>query len=414
MQSVNLQKANDVMAEVKKAVIGKDTCILKVMAAMIAGGHILLDDIPGVGKTTMALAFSKAMDLKQNRVQFTPDILPADIVGFSMYEKSSGKFVYQPGAVMCNLFLADEINRTSPKTQSALLEVMEEGSVTVDGITKPVPNPFIVLATQNPVGSAGTQMLPESQVDRFMICLTMGYPNPEDEIAILKRKSAGDPLNDVMKVMDAASLLEARREAEQIYVHNAIYKYMVRLVNRTRNNDMIELGISPRGKGHGTDKAVVAGLLGMQVDDPAIPHSFEIAEREGLQFTLSGIDLGDVHPNSVKLELTGESGRTLEVIAASIGGGRIEICEIDGLTANFSGDYPTLIVHNIDQPGHVTEVTSMLAHKSVNIATMQLYRASRGGNAVMVIECDQEIPADALKWLERMEGILKVTYLSLL
>ena len=127
------------------------------------------------------------------------------------------------------------------------------------------------------------------------------------------------------------------------------------------------------GKGHGTDKAVVAGLLGMQVDDPAIPHSFEIAEREGLQFTLSGIDLGDVHPNSVKLELTGESGRTLEVIAASIGGGRIEICEIDGLTANFSGDYPTLIVHNIDQPGHVTEVTSMLAHKSVNIATMQLY-----------------------------------------
>ena len=146
-----------------------------------------------------------------------------------MYEKSSGKFVYQPGAVMCNLFLADEINRTSPKTQSALLEVMEEGSVTVDGITKPVPNPFIVLATQNPVGSAGTQML------------------PEDEIAILKGKSAGDPLNDVMKVMDAASLLEARREAEQIYVHNAIYKYMVRLVNRTRNNDMIELGISPRG-----------------------------------------------------------------------------------------------------------------------------------------------------------------------
>ena len=168
------------------------------------------------------------------------------------------------------------------------------------------------------------------------------------------------------------------------------------------------------GEGHGTDRALVAGLLGMQVDDPEIPHSFEIAEREGLQFTLSGIDLGDVHPNSVKLELTGESGRTLEVIAASIGGGRIEICEIDGLTANFSGDYPTLIVHNIDQPGHVTEVTSMLAHKSVNIATMQLYRASRGGNAVMVIECDQEIPADALKWLERMEGILKVTYLSLL
>lgn len=167
------------------------------------------------------------------------------------------------------------------------------------------------------------------------------------------------------------------------------------------------------GKGHGTDKALIAGLLGMQVDDPEIPNSFEIARKEGMDFSLSGIDLGDVHPNSVKMNLTGASGRTLEVVAASIGGGRIQICELDGLTANFSGDYPTLIVHNIDQPGHVTEVTSMLAHKSVNIATMQLYRASRGGNAVMVIECDQEVPREALKWLERMEGILKVTYLSL-
>lgn len=247
MQSVNLQMAEAVIDEVKKVVIGKDECIMKVMAAMIAGGHILLDDIPGVGKTTMALAFSKAMDLKQNRVQFTPDVLPADIVGFSMYDKGKGQFVYQPGAVMCHLFLADEINRTSPKTQSALLEVMEEGSVTVDGVTKKVPEPFIVLATQNPVGSAGTQMLPESQVDRFMVCLTMGYPRPEDEIAILKGRASKDPLTEVQKVMDARSLMEARREAEQIYVHQAIYKYMVRLVNKTRENDMIELGISPRG-----------------------------------------------------------------------------------------------------------------------------------------------------------------------
>lgn len=247
MQSVNLQMAKAVIDEVKKVVIGKDECIVKVMAAIIAGGHILLDDIPGVGKTTMALAFSRAMELKQNRVQFTPDILPADIVGFSMYDKAKGEFVYQPGAVMCHLFLADEINRTSPKTQSALLEVMEEGRVTVDGVTKTVPEPFIVLATQNPVGSAGTQMLPESQVDRFMVCLTMGYPQPEDEIAILKGRAAGDPLSEVQKVMNARSLMEARREAEQIYVHQAIYKYMVRLVNKTRENDMIELGISPRG-----------------------------------------------------------------------------------------------------------------------------------------------------------------------
>lgn len=167
------------------------------------------------------------------------------------------------------------------------------------------------------------------------------------------------------------------------------------------------------GRGHGTDRALIAGLLGMAVDDENIPNSFEMAEKAGLKFTFRGIDLGDAHPNTVKLNLTGESGRKLEIVAASIGGGQIRICEIDGLNANFCGDYPTLIVHNLDQPGHVTEVTSMLAHKSVNIATMQLYRDSRGGNAVMVIECDQEVPRESIRWLEHLEGIEKVTYLSL-
>lgn len=167
------------------------------------------------------------------------------------------------------------------------------------------------------------------------------------------------------------------------------------------------------GKGHGTDKALIAGLLGMQVDDSRIPESFALAKKAGMTFTLEGIDLGDVHPNSVKMNLTGKSGRTLEIVAASVGGGQIRVCELDGLTVNFSGDYPTLIVHNLDQPGHVTEVTSMLAHKSVNIATMQLYRANRGGNAVMVIECDKEVSAESIAWLEHLEGIMKVTYLSL-
>ena len=167
------------------------------------------------------------------------------------------------------------------------------------------------------------------------------------------------------------------------------------------------------GKGHGTDKAVVAGLLGMKVDDPSIPDSFRIAEKEGMHFTIKGIDLGDVHPNSVKMILTGQTGRTLEVIAASIGGGSIEICEVDGLSANFSGDYPTLIVHNIDKPGYVAEVTAILAAKAVNIATMKLYRGSRGNNAVMVIECDQEIEQDCIEALEQTKGILKVTYLSM-
>lgn len=167
------------------------------------------------------------------------------------------------------------------------------------------------------------------------------------------------------------------------------------------------------GKGHGTDRALVAGLLGMEPDDERIPHSLELAKEQRMEVGFGATDIMNAHPNTVKLKLTGASGRKLEVVAASVGGGRIKICQLDGLDANFCGDYPTLIVRNLDQPGHVTKVTAMLAHKSVNIATMQLYRDNRGGNAVMVIECDQEIPEESLRWLEHQEGIQKVTYLSL-
>lgn len=167
------------------------------------------------------------------------------------------------------------------------------------------------------------------------------------------------------------------------------------------------------GRGHGTDRALIAGLLGLEVDDSRIPDSFSIAAEQGLEFRMTGADLGDVHPNTVKMNLTGASGRTLEIVASSIGGGQIRICELDGLTSNFSGDYPTLIVHNLDTPGHVAAVTGMLTQHAINIATMQLYRAKRGGNAVMVLECDQEIPDDALEQVKHMEGILKVTRLRL-
>lgn len=167
------------------------------------------------------------------------------------------------------------------------------------------------------------------------------------------------------------------------------------------------------GKGHGTDRALVAGLLGFPVDDSRISDSFRYAEEADMDFHLSGIDLGDVHPNSVKLLLSGDEGKKIEIVAASVGGGAIRVTEIDGLPANFSGDYPTLVVNNLDQPGHVTEITSMLSHKSINIATMQLYRSSKGGHAVIVLECDQEVPADAIRWLAHLEGILKVTYLGL-
>ena len=235
------------IAEIKKAVIGKDDCIVKVMTAILAGGHILIEDIPGVGKTTLALAFSRALNLNQNRIQFTPDVLPADVTGFSLYQKDTNQFVYQPGAVMCNLLLADEINRTSPKTQAALLEVMEEGKVTVDHVTRELPKPFVVIATQNPVGSAGTSLLPESQLDRFMICMSMGYPDMEYELQIVKGKINTDPLELVNPVIDGEELLKIRELAGNTFIHDAVYRYMGKLVNATRNHSLIELGVSPRG-----------------------------------------------------------------------------------------------------------------------------------------------------------------------
>ncbi|NBH13113.1 MoxR family ATPase [Lachnospiraceae bacterium] len=236
--------AFEVINEVKKAVIGKDDCIVKAVAAILAGGHILLNDIPGVGKTTLAMALSKSMSLKQNRVQFTPDVLPSDLTGFSMYQKDTGAFVYQPGSVMCNLLLADEINRTSPKTQSALLEVMEEQKVTVDGVTYEVPSPFIVIATQNPFGSAGTWMLPEAQLDRFMVCLKLGYPQMEDEINILKGVQRQE---EVRPVISSEELLVLQKVVKGIFVQEELYQYVGNLVNLTRTHPMIDLGISPRG-----------------------------------------------------------------------------------------------------------------------------------------------------------------------
>ncbi len=240
-------RAYQVMGEVKRVIVGKDECIRKVMAAILAKGHVLLEDVPGVGKTEMAVAFSRAMGLQSNRVQFTPDVMPSDITGFSMYQKETGNFVYRPGAVMCNLLLADEINRTSPKTQSALLEVMEEGNVTVDGVTRGVPRPFIVLATQNPVGSFGTQRLPEAQMDRFLICISLGYPEPEDEVRMLKSRHSHRPLEQIAPVIHGEELLYMQEEAERIFIHDMVYKYMVQLSAATREHEMTELGFSPRG-----------------------------------------------------------------------------------------------------------------------------------------------------------------------
>lgn len=239
--------AVEIIREVKKAVVGKDDVIEQIMTAIIGGGHILIEDMPGVGKTTMALAFSKAMGIQEKRVQFTPDVMPADLTGFSMHQKETGRFVYQPGAVMCNLFLADEINRTSPKTQSALLEVMEEGCVTVDGVTRSTGRPFVVIATENPEGSAGTQLLPESQLDRFMICIRMGYPTVEEEVEILKRRQMGNPVNEVQNVTGAEQILWMQEEASQVFIHDSVFEYIANLAKATREHELLTAGLSPRG-----------------------------------------------------------------------------------------------------------------------------------------------------------------------
>lgn len=236
---------NALVKEIKKALKGKDNVIIFVAAAMLAGGHILLEDIPGVGKTTLAVALSKAMSLDYRRVQFTPDVLPSDLLGFNMYNARTGEFEYHEGSVYCNFLLADEINRTSPKTQSALLEVMEEGRATVDGVTRMLPQPFIVLATQNPFGSAGTQKLPESQLDRFMICLTIGYPDHKAALDILNKKLTEKP--EVEAVMTAEEFSAMRGRAETVFVDASISEFIVQFCENTRKHQLVNLGLSPRG-----------------------------------------------------------------------------------------------------------------------------------------------------------------------
>lgn len=238
--------AAQVVTEVKKAIVGKDAVLVKVLAAVLARGHILLEDIPGVGKTTLALAFAKALNLQFSRVQFTPDVMPSDITGFSIYNKETGKMTYQPGAVMCNLFLADELNRATSRTQSALLEAMEEGQVTVDGVSRPVPQPFMVIATQNPAGASGTQLLPDSQLDRFALRLSMGYPAPADELELLQRKLRGGAMGAVGQVADRAQLAAMRDEVDRVFVDDEILQYILHLVIATRNNPGLAQGASPR------------------------------------------------------------------------------------------------------------------------------------------------------------------------
>ena len=227
------QKLDAICREVQKALTGKQAVVEKVLMAMLCGGHILLDDVPGVGKTTLAVAFSKALGLRYRRIQFTPDVLPSDIVGFSMYDKQQNAFRYVPGIVSdTNLLLGDEINRTSSKTQSALLEAMEEKQVTVDGICYPLPDPFCVIATQNQVGTAGTQPLPNAQMDRFLVQLTIGYPDYESQMTLIRDRQLENPME---------------QEVRRVAMDDKIIDYITRLAMASRAHPLLRLGISPRG-----------------------------------------------------------------------------------------------------------------------------------------------------------------------
>ena len=244
--SLVLGQAQQIISQIRQVVVGKDKVLLWVLAAVMANGHILLEDIPGVGKTTMALAFSKTLGLNYNRVQFTPDVLPSDVTGYSVLNQATGAMVYQPGAVLCNLFLADELNRATSRTQSALLEAMEEGQVTVDGISYPLPRPFIVIATQNPTGAAGTQLLPDSQMDRFMVRLSLGYPSAKDEVSMVLNRQGQEPLKSLTQILRPEDVTLLQQAVAKTHVSPEVVRYIVDLIGATRNHEMIARGASPR------------------------------------------------------------------------------------------------------------------------------------------------------------------------
>ncbi len=237
---------HSIINEVKKVVSGKDRECILLLCALVAGGHVLIEDVPGVGKTTLASAISRAAGLDFRRAQFTPDVMASDITGFNMYNKKTESFEFRKGLTDTNILLADEINRASPKTQSSLLEAMEEGSVTVDGTTYKIPSPFMVIATQNPSGYVGTFPLPEAQLDRFALRLTMGYPSPEDELAIITRRKTSDPMSLISSVADCDSILKVKKACEGVFISDKVSEYIVTLVNATRSRPEFALGASPR------------------------------------------------------------------------------------------------------------------------------------------------------------------------
>jgi MoxR-like ATPase len=241
------EKINQLQAEIERVIRGKAEAVRLAIVTLLAGGHLLVEDVPGVGKTTLAHALARALDCSFQRIQFTSDLLPSDVIGLSVYDQTTTTFEWRQGPIFANVILADEINRTTPKTQSALLEAMAERHVTVEGVTHLLPQPFIVMATQNPIEHHGTYPLPESQVDRFMLRLRIGYPGLIDEKQMLRDREHGEPLDAVQTVMTAEEILELQRAVSEVTVDDAIVDYLMRIVAATRNSEMLDLGVSPRG-----------------------------------------------------------------------------------------------------------------------------------------------------------------------
>ena len=293
-----MNQTSRILEEVKKVVCGKDRVLVWVLTVLLARGHVLLEDIPGVGKTTMALAFSRALGLDYGRVQFTPDVLPSDITGYSVYQKESGKLVYQPGAVLCNLFLADELNRAPSRTQSALLEAME---VTVDGVSHPIPQPFIVFATQNPTGAAGTQLLPDSQMDRFTVRLSIGYPEPADECSMVLARQGVNPLQTVEQVLSRQELVAMQDEAAAVYIKKELVEYIVALIGATRGHPLILRGASPRATLSLT--AMAKAVAYVQRRDYVVPKDIQVTFPQVIAHRLLEADARQIGPEQILAEI---------------------------------------------------------------------------------------------------------------
>ena len=241
------QVAQSVKDNIARVIVGKDEVVELLLIALFCEGHVLLEDVPGIGKTTLAKSLARSLGCSFQRIQFTPDLLPSDITGVNVFNQRTGDFEFRPGPLMAQIVLADEINRAGPRTQSALLEAMEERQITVDGVTRPLPRPFLVLATQNPIELEGTFPLPEAQVDRFFMRLAIGYPEEDEERAILRRFRESNPLGDLAPVVDADEILKLHKTVRQVFVHPAVEEYIVRLTRATRQHASVQLGASPRG-----------------------------------------------------------------------------------------------------------------------------------------------------------------------